>query len=63
MKGYTERPSFIVEFENEQRLNRFKAFIGNENLYTAFQSGRSIYAIVDRKWEKKIYEFVNNQYQ
>lgn len=31
--------------------------------YTAFENQKTFWAVVDRKWEEEIYQFVNNFHQ
>jgi hypothetical protein len=63
MKGFSERPSFLMEFTNEQNIQKFKQFAKREKInYTAFENDKRFRAVIDRKWEEKIYEFSNNQY-
>lgn len=61
MKGFTERPSLILEFNSEQGVGKFKAFANREKIYyTLFQTDHKFRAVIDRKWEEKIFEFSNN---
>ena len=64
MKGFTERPSFLIEFNTGDSIKRFKEFaISHSIVYTAFENDRSFRAVVDRKWEEAVFKFVNNYRQ
>lgn len=61
MKGFTERPAIILEFSSEHGLDRFRAFANREKIYyTLFQTDKKFRAVIDRKWEEKIFDFSNN---
>ena len=64
MKGFSEHPSFMLEFEsNEKSVQKFKEFANQQKIkYTAFENKKkkTFQAVVDRKWEEVIYKFVND---
>ena len=71
MKGFTEKPGFIMKFEGNKvkgdncALNKCKSMLSKNGIKcTEFQKSlkddkKIICLIFDTKWEKEITEFVN----
>ena len=63
MKGYSEKPSYLIELHTEEGIQKFKQYAQRNGIhYIAFENDRALRAVLDRKWEKSVFQFANNYY-